>query len=62
MIKGKVRLVIPTAINVATMVNDRILAARKRGLTAELVLPSLRKRAKMIVTEEGVIPVVSEDV
>lgn len=55
--KTRVTLILPTSINVLCAVNEGILRNRRRGLTGEVTLPSLRKRAKMIVEEAGVLPI-----
>lgn len=55
--KTRVTLIIPTSINVLCAVNEGIVQNRRRGLQGEIVLPSLRKRAKMIVDEAGVLPI-----
>lgn len=58
---AKVKLILPSAVNVLLMLNDKIVTARRKGLSAEVALPSLRRRAKMVVHEEGVLPVYTED-
>ena len=51
-------LVIPTAINVVTLVADTLTAAIRDGLVASVTLPSLYRRAKLVVNESDVVPVV----
>lgn len=53
----RAQLIIPTAINVLLMVNDTILRNRRNGFDAQIIMPSLRDRAKLIVYEAGVVPV-----
>lgn len=55
-------VIIPTSINVITLVNDNILFNIRRGHAAEISLPSLRRRAKMIVAETGVVAVHEEPI
>ena len=57
-----VKLIIPTSINVLTLANETILRNYRRGKSAEIVLPSLRQRAKLIVAEEGVFTITEEEV
>jgi hypothetical protein len=57
----KTRLIIPTAINVLTMVNGALLANLRRGTDATVDLPDLRTRARLILNETGVLPVIQED-
>ena len=56
-----VTYVIPTAINVLTVANDAFLIARRQGFTGTVELPSLRRRARMIVHRIGVLPVRNAD-
>lgn len=56
-----VTYVIPTAINVLTVVNDALLTARRQGFTGTVELPSLRRRARMVVHRIGVLPVRNAD-
>ena len=55
-IKTRTEIIIPTAINLLCAVNEGIVQNRRRGLDAEIVLPSLRVRARMVVGEVGVLP------
>jgi hypothetical protein len=56
------KLIVPTSINIVTLVNDTILKNYREGSSAEVVLPSLRQRAKMIVQEQGAIAVHEEEI
>ena len=56
---SKTTVIVPTAINVVTMVNNNILQNRKLGFDATIELPSRRDLARAVVTETGVIPVSS---
>lgn len=53
----RVQLIIPTSINVLTAVNEVFLQENKNGEDISIDLPSLRRRALMIVKETGVLPV-----
>jgi len=58
----KVQVIVPTAINVVTMVNDSILAARRQDRPMSVTLPTLRERAKLIVNGTGSMHIiVNED-
>lgn len=58
--KTRVVLIIPTAINVLCAVNEGIVQNRRRGLDGLIELPTLRNRAKMMVSEQGVLPITQE--
>jgi low affinity Fe/Cu permease len=53
----RVQLIIPTSINVLTAVNDVFLQENRNGDDLAIALPSLRRRALMIVNEVGVLPI-----
>lgn len=55
------KLIVPSSINILTMVNESILQNRKKGFEGQVELPSLRRRAKLIVNETGLIPVSTEE-
>lgn len=57
MAKKRVVVIIPTSINVITAVNDALITRARNGETAEVELPSLRRRALMVVQEKGVLTV-----
>lgn len=57
MAKNRVQVIIPTAINVVTATNEVLITRAKADLTPEIELPSLRRRALMIVKEQGVLTV-----
>lgn len=48
---------VSTPVNVITLINENILTNRKNGFDAEIDLPDLFARAKMIIAENTVIPV-----
>lgn len=50
-------LIIPTAINLMTAVNEVMVNRQKAGLPREIDLPSLRRRALLVVNEVGVLPI-----
>ena len=49
----KVQLIIPTSINLLTAVNEALVTLTKAGETASVSIPSLRRRALMVVKEHG---------
>lgn len=53
----RTQVIVPTAINVLMLVNDSVIASRKAGDPVNIILPSMRKRAKLIVNEEGSLQV-----
>ena len=53
----RTQIIVPTAINMVTFVNDAIIAARKAGDPVDIRLPSIRNRARLIVNEEGSLQV-----
>ena len=57
MAKDRVQVIIPTAINVLTATNEVLITRAKNDLTAQIDLPSLRRRALMIIKEQGVLTV-----
>lgn len=57
MAKDRVQVIIPTAINVLTATNEVLITRAKAGETPEIELPSLRRRALMMVKEQGVLTV-----
>ena len=50
-------IIIPTAINLVTAINESIRLAWMRNQDAQILLPSLFDRAKMVYNETGVLPV-----
>lgn len=59
-----VKLIIPTAINQVTYLNQALISARRRGFTGEITVPTRRERAKAAILEsklmrfEETVPVV----
>lgn len=51
------QVIVPTAVNVLMFVNDSMITSRKAGDEMTLSLPSIRKRAKLIVNGEGALHV-----
>jgi hypothetical protein len=51
------QLIVPTAINLVTAINENIRLAHMRNQDAQLVLPTMFERARMIYDEKGVLPV-----
>lgn len=53
----RTQVVVPTAINILTLVNDSVIAARRAGDPVNISLPSIRKRARLVVNEENALQV-----
>ena len=54
----KTQVIVPTAINVLTLVNDSILESRRASAPMQVSLPTLRDRAKLIVNGTGSMHIV----
>ena len=52
-----VTLIIPTAINQLTYINDALVTASRRGFDASIEMPTLRERAKAAQFENTVMRV-----
>ena len=57
----KTQVIVPTAINMVTFVNDSILASRRNNTPMTVNVPTLRERATMIVNGTGSMHVVVDD-
>ena len=57
MANERIQLIIPTAINTITAVNEVLITRKKEGLSTEIQLPSLRRRALLVVKEAGVLAI-----
>lgn len=57
MAKDRVQVIIPTAINLLTATNEVLITRAKAGQTPEIELPSLRRRALMVIKEKGVLTI-----
>lgn len=57
MASQRVQVIIPTAINVLTATNETLITRARADLPAEIDLPSLRRRALLMVKEIGVLTV-----
>lgn len=53
----RVHLIIPTGVNLLTAVNSALVEKRKTGETPEIILPSLRRRALLVVTGVSTLPI-----
>jgi len=53
----RVRVIIPTSINLLTALNDVFLTLHRAGEPLEVGLPSLRRRALLVVNEIGTLPI-----
>lgn len=51
----RAQLIVPTSINFLTAVNDRLLRKQRQGDTPSITLPSLRRRALLIVKENSML-------
>ena len=58
---ARIDIMIPTAVNTILMVNDNIVTNLRRGQAADLALPSLYKRAFLIVNETDEVAVVRKE-
>ncbi len=58
---ARIDILIPTAINVVLMANDNIVTNLRRGQAADLALPSLYKRAFLIVNETDEVAIVRKE-
>lgn len=52
-----VKIIIPTSINLLTAVNENFVQQRKASQTLQIDLPSLRRRALLVVNETGALPI-----
>lgn len=57
----KTQVIVPTAINMVTFVNDAILASRRQDRPMAVTVPTLRERAKLIVNGTGSLHIVVDD-
>jgi hypothetical protein len=57
MANDRVQVIIPTAINVITATNEVLITRAKDNTTPEIELPSLRRRALMVIKEQGVLSI-----
>lgn len=54
-----VKIIIPTSINLLTAVNENFVQQRKASQTLQIDVPSLRRRALLLVNEVGTLPISS---
>lgn len=59
---ARVEIIIPTAINVVLLVSENITANLRKAQASDLVLPSLYKRAYLVVNETDEIAIVRQGV
>ena len=57
----KTQVIVPTAINMVTFVNDSILASRRQDTPMAVTVPTLRERAKLIVNGTGSMHITVND-
>lgn len=53
----RTQIIVPTAVNILMFVNESMIASRRAGDEMTMSLPSIRKRAKLIVNGEGALQV-----
>jgi hypothetical protein len=53
--KEQIQVIIPTAVNTLCAVNETLISRKKAGMVTDISLPSLRRRALLIVKEVGVL-------
>lgn len=58
---AQIDILIPTAVNVVLMVNDNVIRNMRRRMDPDLTLPSLYKRAFLIVNETDEVAVVRQE-
>jgi hypothetical protein len=54
---ARVKIIIPTAINLLTAVNEILISQQKLAMTPAVELPSLRRRALLVVNETSSLPI-----
>lgn len=59
--KEEVQIVLPTAVNTLLMVNDNIVSNLRLGQEADIQLPSMYKRAYLIVNETDEVAFVRKE-
>lgn len=59
---ARVDVVVPTAINIVLMVNENVVDNLRKNQASDLSLPSLYKRAYLVVNETDEIAVVRQGV
>ena len=57
----QVKLIIPTPINLLTAVNAELLKLNAANEDLSVELPSLRRRALLVINETGVLPIQSAE-
>lgn len=53
----RVKLIVPTAINLLTAANAAFVSQNAKNETLGVDIPSLRRRATLVVKEKGVLPI-----
>jgi hypothetical protein len=57
---SNIEIVIPTAINVLLLVNENIVSNLRKGQISDLTLPSLYKRAFLVVNETDEVAIAKQ--
>jgi hypothetical protein len=58
---ARIDIIIPTAVNTVLMVNDNIMSNLRKGKASDIALPSLYKRAYLIVNETDEVAIVRQE-
>jgi hypothetical protein len=58
---AQIDIIIPTAVNTILMVNDNIVINLRKGLASDIVLPSIYKRAYLIVNETDEVAIIRQE-
>lgn len=57
---ARIDIMVPTAVNTVLMVNDNIITNLRKGKASDIALPSLYKRAFLIVNETDEVAIVRQ--
>ena len=59
---ARITIVIPTSVNTVLMVNENIIDNLRKDQDSDIQLPSLYKRAFLVVTEADEVAIVRQEV
>lgn len=59
---ARIEILVPTAINICLMVNENVMDNLRRVKEAGLTLPSLYRRAFLVVNETDEVAIVRQEV
>lgn len=57
---AQIDIIVPTATNTVLMVNDNIVTNLRKGLASDIVLPSIYKRAYLIINETDEVAIIRQ--